>query len=195
MKHMKNFTLFGAAFLAALTLGACGKDNNAPADEPTQAQSESALTKPSVSQGENKWPEENFITEDMKYTGKGEIVYTEHIDGKEDGNQDCSWIVFYKDAEINDVKNYIETLKSKGFKYTGEEEPAVEFKNKMFSWEGKADDTHFVSIFITDHNALTTAGDRQENIEQNMYIRMSNYDLSAAAKNDLPDDMPSEISE
>ncbi|MBQ6143054.1 MAG: hypothetical protein IJI84_00980 [Clostridia bacterium] len=193
MKHMKNFTLFGAAFLAALTLGACGKDNNAPQEEPIQTQSE--LTKPSVSQGENEWPTANFITEDMKYTGKGEIVYTEHIDGKEDGDQDCSWIVFYKDAEINDVKNYIETLKSKGFKYTGEEEPAVEFKNKIFSWEGKSDDTHFVSIFITDHNALTTAGDRQENIEQNMYIRMSNYDLSAAAKNDLPDDMPPKMVE
>ena len=197
MKHMKKLTLFGAAFLASLTLGACGKNNETQKEDPSQNQTQTEVTptKPSVHEGEKKWPEADFITEDMKYTGKGEIVYTEHVDGKEDGDQDCSWTIYYKDAELNDVKKYIESLKSKGFKYAADKEPAIEFKNGMFSWSGKTSDgKHFISLYIADHNALTTAGgSNQENIEQNMYINISNYDLSAAFNDDVPDDdMPAE---
>ena len=193
MNHMKNFTLFGVAILAALTLAACGKNKETPKEDPNEL--ETTLTKPSVSKGENKWPEANFITEDMKYTGSGDIVYTEHIDGEEDGDQDSSWTVFYKDASLEDVETYIQTLKSKGFKYIlNEQEPKIEFKYGMFSWEGKTDDDkYFVSIYIADHNTLTTAGDLQTNIEQNMYIRLSNYDLNKATKDALSDDIEPEI--
>lgn len=203
MKHMKkNLTLFGAAFLASLTLGACGKNNEAQKEDPSQNQTQTEVTptKPLVNEGEKKWPEADFITEDMKYTGKGEIVYTEYVDGKEDGNQDCSWTIYYKDAELNDVKKYIESLKNKGFKYAGDKEPTIEFKNGMFSWAGKTNDgKHFISLYIADHNDFATVGSRQENIEQNMYINISNYDLSAAINNDLTDDdmvdMPDEENE
>ena len=72
-------------------------------------------------------------------------------------------------------------------KYTGsDEEPTIEFKNRMFSWQGKShNNQQFVSIFITNHNALTTAGDLQKNIVQNMCIRLSNYDINETIKNNL----------
>ena len=121
-----------------------------------QTKSESVRKRPSISQRENKWPNENFISKEMKYKGKGEIVYTENIDKEKNENHDKSWVIFYKDANLNDIKTYIETLKSKKFEYTGsDKEPTIEFKNRMFSWQGKShNNQQFVSIFITDYNGL-----------------------------------------
>lgn len=188
MKHTKGFVFLGAAFLAALTLiVAYGIKKDSEQENPVQTKSESVRKRPSISQGENKWPNESFISKEMEYKGKGEIVYTENIDKEKNENHDKSWVIFYKDANLNDVKTYIETLKSKKFEYTGnDKEPTIEFKNGMFSWQGKShNNQQFVSIFITDNNALTTAGDLQNNIFQNMCIRLSNYDINEEIKNDL----------
>lgn len=197
MKSIKKFALLGTAFLMSFTLVSCSKNSKS---DNFQTQSYIASSKPSVSKGENTWPTDYFITEEMKYTGTGDIVHTECINGKEDGDVDKSWNVFYRNAELDDVKTYIDSLKNNGFKYSGDEkkEPEVKFTNGAFSWSGKTDDEkHFISIYITDHNALTTAGDLENNIEQNMYIRLSNYDLSKTLEgdDDFSGDLISEISD
>ena len=99
------------------------------------------------------WPSADYITPGMKYTGKGEIVVVNQMEGSgmEGGKINTSG-VYIDGGDIEDVKDYIAALKEDGFTWydnAGNPEPDIALNSGSFLWYGEADGGgRFITITV-----------------------------------------------
>lgn len=163
---MKKILALALALVLALSLAACGgKDapkpsgNNDPGDTPpASTQQEPATPGPGTDEpddsGEEQaaasWPTADYITDAMNYTGTGTI--TRVSDETEWAGTKCFY-VYVNESSLEDVGNYITSLKAQGFEYfnplthTSEDEPEPEFDfYDSFEWKGQSSEGDYLEI-------------------------------------------------
>ena len=163
---MKKILALALALMMVLSLSACGGGNDTPTpsggEDNTPSNSEQQ-EQPSSTPDEGdkddeqgaaqtfEWPTADYISEGMKYTGAGDIVFTEQEDDY--GGYPATWI-YINGVSVEDVAAYVDALKACGFAYlpfypgnAAEEEPAIETdESGNCDWYGVIPGECYISI-------------------------------------------------
>ena len=163
---MKKMLALALVLVMAFSLTACGgKDKPKPSggdDKPSASQQQDTpapgTDKPDGSgeeQAAASWPTADYITDAMNYTGTGTI--TRVSDETEWAGTKCIY-VYVNESSLEDVGNYITSLKAQGFEYfnpltqTSEDEPELEFDDfyDNFEWKGQSSEGDYLEIELKE---------------------------------------------
>lgn len=159
---MKKILALALALMMLLSLAACGgKTDPAPSggdNTPSSQQTEQNTPDPGTDEPDNggeeqvalEWPTADFIPESAKYNGTGTITLV----GDEEEWEGARRIdVAINGSSLEDVGNYIASLKAAGYEYhdfdLDLDEPELAFAaDYMFEWEGQNAEGRYLDITL-----------------------------------------------
>ena len=113
---MKKFLALLLAAMMMLSLVACGgnetpsgNDDKTPSSGQQQEDNQNART--------YEWPTADWVTEIMKYTGEGNVVYLNHTFDNEDTEivENEQFTIRFANAKVDEVLAYTEALEGAGY--------------------------------------------------------------------------------
>lgn len=152
----------------------------------SNSESSNSSEKSEVKAGSKEWPTADFISPNMKYDGNGELVATEYVNEGENEKSHTIWCIYYSGASLDDVKNYVNKLKSSGFNYYGiisDKEPAVKFEDGLYYWMGESKESKKSAIiYLCEEPDTHKNSENNEEKQFNLVIQLCNTTISELFK-------------
>lgn len=116
-----------------------------------------------VEKNDIEWPTADFIAEETKYSGTGNVVSIDNPHTYDKDGYEC-WRVFIDKASVDEVAAYIDALKANGFTFTptfmiSEERAAGSFDFiGQYEWQGTNEDGVYITFLHTKDQTTEFTG-------------------------------------